>query len=344
MDNPQELKKAILTVLAEKGDYGTLLSHLDTDDKKEKEGKMYKLIEPISAFADLLTQNNEGAFMEKLTARLDGTTKKALEELAEEIKELREELKTATQDLLTTSKSDLTTDNLNRYKQAEASLTEKMMTMAVEIVTNKANEILPNLYEGARLTEEEIEDIIEQAAFSVESQLNKIISLYIDEQGISVAQIRDFTENVQKLLPQVDFSKISVDWSQVKNAPSIGGTNTNIVRQIVDEAVAGLSTITIEDEGTPVTQRSTINFVGSGVSVADTGGKTVVTISTGGGSTASETPTGTVDGSNSSFTFVTTPLFIITETGVYIENFGYTLTGLTVTMDIPPASFIRGIS
>lgn len=46
---------------------------------------------------------------------------------------------------------------------------------------------------------------------------------------------------------------------------------------------------TIEDEGTPVTQRSNVNFAGAGVSVADTGGKTVVTIPGGGGSP----PTGT---------------------------------------------------
>lgn len=40
---------------------------------------------------------------------------------------------------------------------------------------------------------------------------------------------------------------------------------------------------TIEDEGTPLTQRANLNFVGSGVTVADAGGKTVVTIPGGGG-------------------------------------------------------------
>jgi len=35
---------------------------------------------------------------------------------------------------------------------------------------------------------------------------------------------------------------------------------------------------TVEDEGTPLTARSNINFVGSGVTAADSGGKTVVTI------------------------------------------------------------------
>lgn len=36
--------------------------------------------------------------------------------------------------------------------------------------------------------------------------------------------------------------------------------------------------ITVEDEGTPVTQRSTINFTGGGVTATDSGGKTVVDI------------------------------------------------------------------
>lgn len=35
---------------------------------------------------------------------------------------------------------------------------------------------------------------------------------------------------------------------------------------------------TVEDEGTPLAQQSTINFVGAGVTAADSGGKTVVTI------------------------------------------------------------------
>lgn len=38
---------------------------------------------------------------------------------------------------------------------------------------------------------------------------------------------------------------------------------------------------TVQDEGTPLTQRSTINFVGAGVSAADSGGVTTVTIAGG---------------------------------------------------------------
>jgi len=56
--------------------------------------------------------------------------------------------------------------------------------------------------------------------------------------------------------------------------------------QIAYASLSGTPTLynqTIEDEGTPLTQRSTVNFVGSGVSVADTGGKTTVTVAGGGG-------------------------------------------------------------
>lgn len=44
---------------------------------------------------------------------------------------------------------------------------------------------------------------------------------------------------------------------------------------------------TVEDEGTPLAQRSTINFAGAGVTAADTGGVTVVTIPGGGSGSVS---------------------------------------------------------
>jgi hypothetical protein len=61
--------------------------------------------------------------------------------------------------------------------------------------------------------------------------------------------------------------------------------------QIAYSSLSGAPTLynqTIEDDATPVTQRSTVNFVGAGVSVADTGGKTTVTIAGGGGYATAE--------------------------------------------------------
>lgn len=48
-------------------------------------------------------------------------------------------------------------------------------------------------------------------------------------------------------------------------------------------AVVTQAYATVEDEATPLTQRSTVNFTGAGVSCTDSGGKTVCTISGGGG-------------------------------------------------------------
>jgi hypothetical protein len=56
--------------------------------------------------------------------------------------------------------------------------------------------------------------------------------------------------------------------------------------QVAYSSLSGTPTLynqTVEDEGTPVTQRGTVNFVGAGVSVSDTGGKTTVTIAGGAG-------------------------------------------------------------
>jgi len=65
---------------------------------------------------------------------------------------------------------------------------------------------------------------------------------------------------------------------------------------------------TVQDEGTPLTQRTTINFTGAGVTAADSGGITVVTIS-GGGAGSATVGTSTVNfgtGGNSDTTTVIT--------------------------------------
>ncbi len=66
----------------------------------------------------------------------------------------------------------------------------------------------------------------------------------------------------------------------------------NVARGDARYALLGAGGHIIEDEGTPLAQRTNLNFTGSGVSVADSGGKTVVTISGGGGGGSSYFPSG----------------------------------------------------
>ncbi len=66
-----------------------------------------------------------------------------------------------------------------------------------------------------------------------------------------------------------------------------------------------------------------------------------VTLGGGGGSVTVVTPTGDVDGLNVTFTNANTAKWIDTDTGHYYENFGYTKSGNTYTMDLAPNTFIR---
>lgn len=73
---------------------------------------------------------------------------------------------------------------------------------------------------------------------------------------------------------------------------------------------------TIQDEGNSLTQRTFLNFTGTGVSVADSGGKTVVTVAAApvptAGSIASPTG-GAVNDTNLTFTFASKPEQICIE-------------------------------
>ena len=57
-----------------------------------------------------------------------------------------------------------------------------------------------------------------------------------------------------------------------------------------------------------------------------------------------ETPTGTIDGSNTTFTVNNVPIYIVADNQTYFPNFGFTYTGTgpyTVTMDAAPYNFIE---
>lgn len=73
---------------------------------------------------------------------------------------------------------------------------------------------------------------------------------------------------------------------------------------------------------------------------------------TGGSGLNQEIPSGTVNGTNVTFTVTVAPKFIITDTGTYINTAvmqnpgmaGFSLSGLTVTMDLAPNFFLVAYS
>lgn len=107
---------------------------------------------------------------------------------------------------------------------------------------------------------------------------------------------------------------------------------------------------TIQDEGSNLTQRTNLNFVGAGVTVTDDAGNdaTIVTISTSAGAGFQQKTSGTVDGSNKSFTFAVAPNALSID-GVITQKTAVdgttNWTGTTsITLSIAPNFDIFGVA
>lgn len=89
-----------------------------------------------------------------------------------------------------------------------------------------------------------------------------------------------------------------------------------------------------------------LDFVPSGsmgISYSVINGRPSMTFTASGGGTNVETPTGTVDGTNTQFTPTKEPKYVISDGTTYFENNGYTWDGTHINMTIPPSQFIRDI-
>jgi hypothetical protein len=106
------------------------------------------------------------------------------------------------------------------------------------------------------------------------------------EDRLDVSAIRGLDERDGKLTNSLTEQAISI----VDNRTSFLINKVSNLQREIDNISAG-SGHTIEDEGTPLTQRTKLNFVGSGVTVTDDSGDdaTVVTINGGGGGGTVET-------------------------------------------------------
>ncbi len=281
MDNPQEIKNLIIKRLIEKGEYDKVLAHLGSE---EKDSGLTKLIKPMSAVADILTENAKGAFMEDLEKRLDEATTKASKGLKKDLEEAHEALKTELKQAINTDRDDLSSNILDRVTDAQTRLQETLARYADEIVTNKADAIFSTLADQARLTEDEIQEIVDDAALSVESQIALIIGDYIAETGITTAQITDFDKAVRRLIPPAQ----QVTWDSIVGKPNMsqGGTNTNVVKALIAEALANSPTGGIQTivAGTGITVDATdpanpiVSATGGGGAVDSVNGQTGVVV------------------------------------------------------------------
>lgn len=110
-----------------------------------------------------------------------------------------------------------------------------------------------------------------------------------------------------------------------------GGSGLRGIELYVDNVSKGLIQFLNLVEGTGVTLSHAVVGERHDVTISSTGG-------TGGGW---ETPVGTVDGSNTSFTVSNEPETVMADGATYTDGFGYTYLAGTITMDIAPKQWIR---
>lgn len=68
-----------------------------------------------------------------------------------------------------------------------------------------------------------------------------------------------------------------------------------------------------------------------------------VQLNGGGSGVTVETPTGTVNAVNATFTPTGEPQWVVADGITYYAGAGYTWNGTTITMDVPPSQYIRAI-
>jgi len=102
--------------------------------------------------------------------------------------------------------------------------------------------------------------------------------------------------------------------------------------------------IRILDEGILLTDSvDSIDFTGAGIAGSASGNDVTEIVSGGGGGggVTFETPTGSVNSVNVTFTVTNVPAYIIADGITYFENNGYTRSILTLTLSSPPSVFIK---
>ncbi len=139
-------------------------------------------------------------------------------------------------------------------------------------------------------------------------------------------------------LPTPDFNVVW--WDSTNYSDPADDPNVEIVR--VTNIATDTLTVTRAQEGTTATNKNTGGSTYKMI-LAPTA-KTIMDISS--NLFTPLTATGTVDGSNSAFTFTQKPTYIVSDSAWYRENKGWTWNSgtLTATMTIPPSTDIFGIA
>jgi hypothetical protein len=216
----------------------------------------------------------------------------------------------------------------------------------------------------------ELETVRSEAGSTIKAHLS-LIDQKLKEVDAKLATIRDGEDADPQLVADIVLSQIKLPdvKEQIVDTPQdvlnkllvlpekerLGIDDIPGLRALLDElktsntgstkAGWGAHPLTIAGAGTTKSKTTRhINFTGSGVSsvVRNPDGTVDVTIN-GGGGASFETPVGTVDDANVTFTVSNDPIYIVVNGAQYFSGAGYSYAGGTITLDNPVGTggFIR---
>jgi len=226
-------------------------------------------------------------------------------------------------------------DTISSIEQVKYSLNEVELRIKGLINGSEGTSLTKIRELSQRLSEEisRIEDSIPEATnlSGIEARLQQLESSLSNIQDFSTITPEQLADKLNLLTERVK-PDVIIGYRELErlvkanvNLPKdfdvrIGVSKTEMKR-LTDRVVtleAGGSTgggHTIQDEGTPLTQRTNLNFVGAGVTVTDDSGNnaTVVTISTSAGAGYQAVTSGSINGTNTVFTWAVAPNAIVVD-------------------------------
>lgn len=105
--------------------------------------------------------------------------------------------------------------------------------------------------------------------------------------------------------------------------------------------IGGRVGLQVFDDTSKVSTKINELSFGSGLAVSIVNGRVTVTGTGGGTGYTKATPTGDVNGSNTSYVVTNEPVYVIADGTTYFDGAGYTYSALTITMDNAPTQYIR---
>jgi len=215
-----EKSEALLKTLVDKGDVGGALRFLKKDDKVKETKESRSTQRALSMFADTLTSNTRGVFMKDLMERVDGYATQTSQQLTKDFTKAEKALGRDLTRLLNEEKKENKQELLAVLERSSQTLRGASERLIRELVSKKADEMLADLGEQARLTDDEKEELVLDASLAVESQMPNLISEYFKNANLSTDQIDGLRELVQELIPEIDFTQAEIDWKQLRNVPN----------------------------------------------------------------------------------------------------------------------------